>query len=43
MLAEDVEDSLKFYPVSPRMNKPTYNAPDCIEPLADEAQAGSLL
>ncbi len=43
MLAEDIEDSLRFYPVSPRMNKPAYNAPDCIEPLADEAQVGSLL
>ena len=32
--AEDIDDILKFYPVSPRMNKPAHNTPDCIEPLA---------
>jgi putative SOS response-associated peptidase YedK len=32
-LAANVNASLKFFPVSPRMNKPAYNAPDCVEAL----------
>lgn len=32
-LAENVNANLKFHPVSPRMNKPGYNEPDCIEEL----------
>ncbi len=33
-LAAQINANLKFFPVSPRMNKPTHNAPDCVEPLA---------
>ena len=33
-LAENIDAAIKLFPVSPRMNKPAYNAPDCIEPLA---------
>jgi putative SOS response-associated peptidase YedK len=32
-LADDVNASLRFHPVSPRMNKPAYNEPECIEAL----------
>ena len=32
-LSAAVDRSLQFHPVSPRMNKPSYNAPDCIEAL----------
>ena len=33
-LMESADDVLRFYPVSPRMNKPAHNEPDCVEPLA---------
>ncbi len=33
-LAQNIDEVLKFYPVSPRMNKPAYNVPGCIEPTA---------
>ena len=32
-LCGDLDEAVKAVPVSPRMNKPSYNAPDCIEPL----------
>jgi putative SOS response-associated peptidase YedK len=31
--SDTVNRSLTFHPVSPRMNKPAYNEPDCIQPL----------
>jgi len=31
---ENIDDVVRFYPVSPRMNKPVFNAPECIEALA---------
>ncbi|MGO9484371.1 MAG: SOS response-associated peptidase [Rhodomicrobium sp.] len=34
-LSRSVNADLHFFPVTPRMNKPAYNQPDCIEPLAD--------
>ena len=34
VLAAEIDTVVQFYPVSPKMNKPSYNAPDCIEPLA---------
>ncbi len=33
-LAVDMDTAIHFYPVSPRMNKPSYDAPDCAEPLS---------
>ncbi len=33
-LADDIDAAVKFFPVSPRVNKPAYNEPDCIEPFA---------
>ena len=33
VLSASVNQSLKLHPVSPRMNKPSYNEPDCIETL----------
>lgn len=33
-LSEGVSVGLNFYPACPKMNKPVYNEPDCIEPLA---------
>ncbi len=33
-LAEDIDSAVKLFPVSPRMNKPSFNEPDCIEPVA---------
>jgi putative SOS response-associated peptidase YedK len=33
VLSASIDRSLQFHPVSPRMNKPPYNAPDCIEAL----------
>ena len=33
-LADDVDTAIRFYPVSTRVNKPSYDAPDCIEALA---------
>jgi hypothetical protein len=33
-LSRSVNEDLRFFPVTPRMNKPAYNQPDCIEPLA---------
>ncbi len=33
-IAEDIDSAVKLFPVSPRMNKPAYNQPDCIAPLA---------
>jgi hypothetical protein len=35
-LSRSVNEDLRFVPVTSRMNKPAYNRPDCIEPLADE-------
>jgi putative SOS response-associated peptidase YedK len=32
-LAGDIDRAIHFYPVSTRVNKPTYDAPDCIEAL----------
>ena len=34
VLAADIGTVVQFYPVSPKMNKPSYNAPDCVEPFA---------
>ena len=34
VLAADIGRAVQFYPVSPKMNKPAYNAPDCVEPFA---------
>jgi hypothetical protein len=28
-----VDEDLHFFPVTPQMNKPAYNEPDCIAPL----------
>ena len=33
-LANDMDTAIRFYPVSTRVNKPSYDAPDCVEPLA---------
>ena len=33
MLDADVDTAIRFYPVSQRVNKPSYDAPDCVEPL----------
>jgi hypothetical protein len=33
VLSGTVDESLQFHHVSPRMNKPSYNEPDCIEAL----------
>ncbi len=33
-LSRSVNEDLRFFPVTPQMNKPAYNQPDCIEPLA---------
>jgi putative SOS response-associated peptidase YedK len=30
-LAANINANLKLFPVSPRMNKPAYNGPDCVE------------
>ncbi len=32
-LAADINANLRYHAVSPRMNKPAYNAPDCVEAL----------
>jgi len=32
-LAGDIDTAIRFYPVSTRVNKPSYDAPDCIEAL----------
>ncbi len=32
-VAPDIETVVQLFPVSPRMNKPSYNAPDCVAPL----------
>jgi putative SOS response-associated peptidase YedK len=32
-LAGDIDTAIRFYPVSTRVNKPAYDAPDCIEAL----------
>ncbi|MFP4418956.1 MAG: SOS response-associated peptidase [Desulfococcaceae bacterium] len=38
LLAEKAVTDLDFYPVSPRMNKPSHDAPDCVEPVnADDS------
>ena len=34
VLAGDMETVIRFYPVATRVNKPSYDAPDCVEPLA---------
>ena len=34
VLAADIGTVVQFYPLSPKMNKPSYNAPDCVEPFA---------
>ena len=33
-LANDIDTAIGFYPVSTRVNKPSYDAPDCIQALA---------
>ncbi len=33
-LASDIDTAIRFYPVSTRVDKPSYDAPDCIEALA---------
>jgi hypothetical protein len=33
-LAEDVDGAVQMFPVSPQMNKPSYNEPNCIAPLS---------
>ena len=33
-LSRSVDEDLRFFPVTTQMNKPAYNQPDCIEPLA---------
>jgi putative SOS response-associated peptidase YedK len=32
-LADDIDTAIRFYPVSTRVNKPSYDASDCIEAL----------
>ncbi len=32
MLSRSVDEDLHFFPVTPQMNKPAYNQPDCIAP-----------
>ena len=32
-LANDIDTAIGFHPVSTRVNKPSYDAPDCIEAL----------
>jgi len=32
-LAADIDTAIRFYPVSTRVNKSSYDAPDCIEAL----------
>ena len=32
-LAGDIDTAIRFYPVSKRVNKPSYDAPDCTEAL----------
>jgi putative SOS response-associated peptidase YedK len=32
-LASDIDTAIRFYPVSTRVNKPSYDAPDCVEAL----------
>jgi putative SOS response-associated peptidase YedK len=34
VLAGDIDTAIRFYPVSTRVNKPSYDAPDCVEALA---------
>jgi putative SOS response-associated peptidase YedK len=29
----DIDAAVQITPVSPKMNKPSYNEPDCVEPL----------
>jgi putative SOS response-associated peptidase YedK len=33
-IAQDVDDTVQMFPVSPLMNKPSYNKPDCVKSLA---------
>ncbi len=33
-IAQNIDAAVKFFPVSPRMNSPKHNDPDCIAPLA---------
>ena len=35
VLASDINTVVQFFPVSPKMNKPSHNAPDCVQPLVD--------
>jgi len=35
-LAGDIDTAIRFYPVSTRVNKPSYDAPDCVEALIDQ-------
>jgi putative SOS response-associated peptidase YedK len=32
-LAGDLNTAIRFYPVSTKVNKPSYDAPECIEAL----------
>jgi len=34
-LSRSVNEELPYFPVAPQMDKPAYNRPDCIEPLAN--------
>ena len=34
-LSRSVSEDMRFFLVMPQMNKPAYNQPDCIKPLAD--------
>jgi hypothetical protein len=33
VLAPDIGAAVNFFPMSPKMNSPSYNEPNCIEPL----------
>jgi hypothetical protein len=33
VLAPDIDAAVQYFPVSPKMNKPSYNEPDCIKAL----------
>ena len=41
-LASDIDTAIRFYPVSTRVNKPSYDAPDCIEALVELAREGAF-
>lgn len=39
-LMENVDEAVRYFPVSPRMNKPQHNDPHCIEELAAQIAPG---